>query len=233
MSNTFLCFLMIIANFAMIIIAFRFWGKLGLTIWMPISCIVANIQVTKTIILFGIEATLGNVVYATSFLATDILAEFYSKEDADRAVIIGLFSLLCMTLFMQLAIAFKPSPNDISSSALSAIFHTMPRITLASVIAYAISNYHDIRAFLFWKKATSGKHLWLRNNASTIISQLIDSVIFTLGAFLFVYPKSVLIQIIISTYVFKFFTALLDTGMIYIAKSMIQKNKIKDLRKDN
>lgn len=220
---------MLIVNFSFIMICFRLWGKHGLFIWLAISSIIANIQVTKNISVFGLEATLGNIVYSTNFLATDILAEFYSEKDAERAVYSGLFAIVAMTILMQLAILFTPSVSDTVSDSMTNLFRLMPRITIASVSAYFLSNLHDIKAYLFWKKKTSGKHLWLRNNASTMVSQIIDTVVFTLAAFLFVYPKQTLIQIMLTTYFLKFITAVCDTAIIYVARYWVKGNKIQDL----
>ncbi len=101
MQNELLWLVMLLANFLLIIAAFKLFGKWGLIMWIPISVIVANIQVVQTIELFGLVATLGNIVYASSFLVTDILSENYGKEDAKKAVWIGFFSLIAMTLLMK------------------------------------------------------------------------------------------------------------------------------------
>jgi uncharacterized integral membrane protein (TIGR00697 family) len=208
-------------------LAIRLWGKMGLYIWVPISVILANIQVTKNVMLFGLEATLGNIVYATGFLATDILTEFYGKRESAKAVAIGFFSLLAMTIIMQVALLFEPASSDIANPSLSLIFGLMPRIALGSLIAYVISNLHDIWAFDFWKRKKPGRNtLWLRNNLSTFVSQLIDTLVFTLIAFLGVYPSSVLIQIMISTYVLKWVVAMLDTPFMYLARSWSEKQKL-------
>jgi uncharacterized integral membrane protein (TIGR00697 family) len=210
-------------------LAFRFWGKLGLYIWVPISVIVANIQVTKTISLFGLEATLGNIVYATSFLATDILSEFYGKKASRKAVGIGFFSLLSMTILMQVALLFEPSSSDIAQNALSTVFGLMPRIAAGSLIAYVLSNYHDIWAYAFWKQKKPGRNtLWLRNNLSTFVSQAIDTLVFTLIAFWGVFPTEVLIEIMITTYVLKWVVALCDTPFIYLARHWIESGKVKE-----
>ena len=219
--------LMLVLNFLMIMIALRFWGKIGLFIWIPISVILANIQVTKNVMLFGFEATLGNIVYATGFLATDILTELYGKKESAKAVTIGFFSLLSMTILMQVALLFAPASSDIAHGALSTIFSLMPRIALGSLIAYVVSNFHDIWAFDYWKRKRPGvKMLWLRNNLSTIVSQLIDTLIFTLIAFWCVYPTEVLIDIVISTYLLKWVVAMLDTPFMYLARSWFDKKKI-------
>ena len=150
--NELFWFVMLLCNFALIMFAFRKWGKLGLFIWVPISVIVANIQVTKNVMLFGLEATLGNIVYATGFLATDILTEFYGKKESAKAVAIGFFSLLTMTILMQVALFFEPAVSDIGHAPLSHIFGLMPRIAFGSLVAYVVSNMHDIWAFDFWKR---------------------------------------------------------------------------------
>ena len=227
--NELLWVVMLSINFLAILLAYRVWGKLGLYLWIPISVIVANIQVTKNVNLFGIEATLGNIVYATSFLVTDILSECFSKKESRKAIGIGFFALICMTLMMQLAIKFTPSSSDVVQSSMTTIFSFMPRITIASLIAYFISNHHDIIAYEYWKKKyPSTKMIWLRNNASTFISQLLDSVIFTFIAFYGVYEVNILYQIILSTYLLKWLVALLDTPFLYLAKKWFDEGKIKE-----
>lgn len=217
--NELLWLAMLLVNFAAVMICYRLWGKTGLYAWIPVSVILANIQVTKTITLFGLEATLGNIVYATSFLATDILNENYGKREAGRAVGIGFFSLISMTVIMHLALLFEPSPADFIHEHLSQIFSLMPRIAVGSLTAYGISQVHDIWAYSFWKQRKPGmKYIWLRNNASTMVSQLIDSVVFTLIAFAGVFPVPVLIQIIASTYLLKWLVAAADTPFIYLAR---------------
>ena len=215
--NELLWVVMLIINFMAILIAYRVWGKIGLYLWIPISVIIANIQVTKTVNLFGLEATLGNIVYATGFLVTDILSECFSKKESRKAIGIGFFALICLTLLMQMAVLFKPAPSDFVQDSMLTIFSFMPRLMIASLIAYFISNHHDIIAYEFWKKKfPSTKMIWLRNNASTFISQLIDSVIFTFIAFYGVFEMDVLYQIVLSTYILKWIFALLDTLFLYL-----------------
>ncbi len=219
--------IMLVLNFVLIMGAFRLWGRIGLFIWVPISVIVANIQVTKNVSLFGLEATLGNIVYATSFLSTDILSELYGKRDSYKAVAIGFFSLLSMTLLMQLALFFEPASSYIAQESLSTIFSLMPRIALASLAAYLVSNLHDVWAFDLWKRLKPGHHtLWMRNNFSTFISQLIDTIIFVTIAFWGVYERGVLAQIALSTYLLKWVVAVFDTPCIYLARSWYERGKV-------
>jgi queuosine precursor transporter len=224
MTNELLWLLMLPINFGCIMLAYRIFGKTGLYIWIPVSIIVANIQVLKTVELFGITATLGNIVYATSFLVTDILSENYGKKDAQRAVYIGFFSLLVSTLLMNMALWFTPAESDFAHKNLVSIFSFLPRLSLASLTAYWVSQSHDVWAYAFWRKKVPGpKTIWLRNNASTMVSQLIDSVIFTFIAFFGVFETRVLIEILLTTYFLKWIVALLDTPFVYIAKKWKRK----------
>ncbi len=221
MTNELLWLLEIPLNFLLILLAYRLFGKKGLLMWIPISVIIANIQVVQSIRMFGISATLGNVSYAASFLVTDILSEKYGKAEAQKAVAIGFFSLVSATLLLQFSLRFHPIATDAFSiethAALASVFGLLPRIALGSLTAYVISQWHDVWAFAFWKQRFP-RHLWLRNNCSTMISQLIDSLIFVLIAFAGVYPINILLEILLTTYVIKWLVAAADTPFVYWAR---------------
>lgn len=230
MQNEILWLAMLLANFFLIILAYKLFGKWGLIMWIPISVIVANIQVIQTVELFGLVATLGNIVYASSFLVTDILSENYGKEDAKKAVWIGFFSLISMTLLMNLALAFIPLQGDefagIAHDATNTIFSLMPRIAIASLSAYLLSQRHDVWAYHFWRKRFSKENqIWLRNNLSTAVSQLIDSLVFVVIAFYGVFELEMLFQIFITTYFLKFIVAAADTPFVYWGKQIFKSNK--------
>ncbi|MGL1931313.1 MAG: queuosine precursor transporter [Desulfotalea sp.] len=220
---------MLIVNFSLILIFYKFYGRMGLYLWVPISTIIANIQVLKLVELMGFEATLGNIVYASSFLATDILSENHNKKDARRAVGIGFLSLASMIVLMQLALAFEPSANDFASESLNTIFGWMPRIALASIVAYMVSQYHDIWSFGLIKEKTGGRYLWLRNSLSTMLSQAIDTVVFTLIAFWGQYEWPVLVSIFWTAYALKWIVAAADTPFLYIARWMKNKGYITEV----
>ncbi len=218
MSNELLWFVFMIADLSMVLIMYKLFGKVGLYAVVVMSSIVCNIQVVKFVKLFGMTATLGNIIYASNFFATDILSEYYGKKDAKKAVWLGFSMLIVATAWMQLALLFKPSPEDFSQEHLKAIFSMLPRITFASLTAYITAQMHDVWAFHFWKEKTKGKHLWLRNNASTMVSQLIDSVIFTTIAFVGLVNSGTFWSILLTTYLFKFIVAVVDTPFIYLTR---------------
>lgn len=220
MPNELLWFIFIIFDLTAVILTYRLFGKYGLYAMIASSGIICNIQVLVIVKMFGLVATLGNIVYASIFLSTDILSEIYGKREARRGVWIGFFCLFWAMIAMQFAIHFVPDISDFMMPHVERIFSLLPRIIAASLGAYLISQHHDIWAFHFWKKRTEGKYLWLRNNFSTAVSQLIDSLAFTLGAFLGVFQAWELIQIIITTYVFKVIVAVIDTPFIYFARKL-------------
>jgi len=216
--NEVLWLVFIFFDLSAVLLAFRLWGRHGLYAIIACSGIVCNIQVVVTVELFGLVATLGNVVYASIFLATDILSEHYGTREARRGVWIGFYSLAWATVAMQFAIHFVPDESDFMIEHLRELFNLMPRVVIASLVAYLVSQHHDIWAFAFWKQKTSDRHLWLRNNASTFVSQLADSIVFTLIAFFGVFETDVLIQIIATTYVLKLIVAAIDTPFLYVSR---------------
>ncbi|MCT2537327.1 queuosine precursor transporter [Aquibacillus koreensis] len=221
MINELLWILFALVNFSLLIIMYRFFGKPGLFVWIGMSTVVANIQVLKTVELFGLTATLGNIIYGTAFLATDILNEKYGKKEAKKAVWMGFATLIAMTIMMQIALQFTPHADDFAQESLTTLFDLIPNVAIGSLTAYIISQYFDVWIYSKIKRALpSEKHLWIRNNASTMISQLLDSFIFCFIAFFFVYPFEIWIQLFFTTYIIKFIVAAIDTPFLYLAKRM-------------
>ncbi|MCQ4153960.1 MAG: queuosine precursor transporter [Archaeoglobi archaeon] len=209
--------------FSGITIAFKFFGRAGLYAWMALSIIIANIQVTKIVEVFGLVTAMGNVIYGSTFLATDILTERYGVRYARKAVLVGFFAMIFATLIIQLTLFFEPHESDTVSPAMAQVFHFMPSAMVASLTAYVISQTHDIWAFEMWRKRTRGRFLWLRNNASTMVSQLIDNVTFTLLFFVVFNPEFLetlgwdgIFDIFITSYAMKFVVAVFDTPFVYL-----------------
>lgn len=224
LPNEVLWFILLVVSFAAITLMYRLFGRAGLYVWIGMAIILANVQVAKMIEFFGLVTAMGNIIYGTTFLATDILAEKYGKEAARKGVFVGFFVLIATTAIMQITLAFTPAPEDTLDPALRQIFGFMPSVTVSSLTAYLISQLHDVWAFHFWKEKTRGRFLWLRNNASTLVSQLIDNATFTLLFFVVFNPQLFadlgwqgVWEIFITSYVMKFIVAILDTPFIYLA----------------
>jgi uncharacterized integral membrane protein (TIGR00697 family) len=217
--NIWFWFLFLIIDLTLAVLMYRLWGKKGLYVLITASIIAANIQVVKTVQLFGLAATLGNVLYGSIFFATDVLSEVYGRKSARRGVWLGFSAMILFTIWMQLALIFIPDISDFTQGSLVTIFGLMPRIAAGSLAAYLLSQHHDIFAFHYWKDRTGGKYLWLRNCASTAVSQAIDSVVFCSIAFIGVFDWPVFFEILLTTYFLKFVVMLIDTPFIYWAKS--------------
>ncbi|QVK17859.1 queuosine precursor transporter [Mycoplasmatota bacterium] len=210
-----------LVNFIGITIFYKFFGKTGLFVWIGFGTVIANIQVLEYLEFFGITATLGNIMYGTLFLATDSLNEKYGKDEAKQAVWLGFLTLVSMVIIMQVAIQFNPHVIDEAQPHLIWIFNLIPRIALGSLVAYLVSQFFDVYFFhRIKRKYSSDLLLWLRNNGSTIVSQLIDSVIFVSIAFLGALPFSEWFEILITTYIIKVIVAALDTPFIYWIKKI-------------
>lgn len=216
MSNELLWVLFIVVQFCLLVGAYKLFGLTGLYVWIGFAIVAANIQVVKMVDLFGINATLGNIMYGSIFLATDLINEKYGRKQAQKAVYIGFVMLLAFTMITQMALLFTPNEYDFAQGALETLFTLLPRITLGSLVAYLISQTLDV--YLFDKiklKYGSRNQLWIRNNGSTLVSQAIDTAIFTIIAFLGVMPTEVVMEIFWFSYVIKIVTSIVDTPFVY------------------
>ncbi|WP_319777720.1 queuosine precursor transporter [Maridesulfovibrio sp.] len=209
-----------VMDLSLVLIIYRFFGKTGLFGLIVFNLILCNIQVLKTIELFGMTTTLGNILYASVFLSTDMLSEFYGKEEAKKAVYLGFVVLLMAVVYMQLALKFVPAADDFAQPHLEAIFGFLPRIALGSMAAYIISQLNDVYVFHLLKDKMGQRHLWLRNNASTMLSQLLDSSVFCFVALWGLFPFEVWVEILFTTYLFKVIVAVMDTPFLYMARRL-------------
>lgn len=204
---------MVILTLGFVLIAFRL-GKVWVFGLIAAIVVLMNIFVTKSMTLFGLDVTGGNVLYASIFLATDALAEHYGKAEAKRAVRIGFFVSLFFLAASQFFIQFKPNEFDFVHEGMVKIFTLTPRIVLGSMAAYLVSQHFDVWFFCKIRQWTKDKYLWLRNNGSTWVSQAIDTVLFTLIAFWGVFPS--IWEIILFTYIIKIIVAAFDTPFLYL-----------------
>ena len=228
MSNELLFILQMIVSLSFVLCLFRL-GKEYLVGYIGFAVILSQIFVNKQFDLFGLAASGGNVMYASLFLATDLLSEWYGKKEAKRAVNIGLCLSVIYLVLSQFIIAYSPNGADWGAAEwLGGLFSLSPSIVIGSLLAYASAQYNDVHLFHRLKEKFNGKHIWLRNNVSTAVSQFIDTFIFIVFAFLLIpnlighsdmlLPLNVMIQIFITTYIFKLFVGAIDTAFIYVSR---------------
>lgn len=229
MINELLLIGSVVFIFGMALLGYYFFGKEGLFCISAIATILANIEVIILIKAFGMEQTLGNVLFAVTFLATDILSECEGRREANKAVFIGGFASVFFLLLCQSWMLYTPSENDTVMSSVAAVFSNTPRMIISSLVVYLISQLFDVWLYHKWWSFTEKKFnnkrkfLWLRNNGSTLFSQLLNTILFTLFAFAGTYETKTLLSIMLSSYVIYIFTSLLDTPAIYIARKIHDK----------
>ncbi len=166
---------------------------------------------------YRFEISVGLLPYPLTFLITDILSEIYGRQKANQVVIAGIFASffsIAIILIADFAPAIENSP--INNTTFHQVFGLSPLAVLASMIAYLFAQLIDIRIFHFWKKITKGRHLWLRNNFSTFVSQFIDTfIVLTLLCSFDILPWDIFTNLLISGFLFKVIFAAFDTPIIY------------------
>ena len=178
------------------------------------SLVVSNIIAAKVIVIWKLVVPAAIIIYPFSFLVTDIIGELYGREEADRTVWYGFLASVFAMIIIYAGMLLPPAPfMQKQQAAYEALLGPNRRIVLASLLAYLCSQKHDVWAFHFWKRLTKGRHKWLRNNLSTMTSQLIDTVIFIGLAFWGVVPH--VGEMILGQYILKVLIALLDTPLFY------------------
>ena len=174
---------------------------------------------------FTFELSVGILPYPITFLVTDIISEIYGREKADRIVVSGFISsIFIMGVVMIGDIATATDWSPVNDNIFHSVFGLFGPAVFASMTAYLTAQFIDIRIFHFWKRKTKNRHLWLRNNGSTIFSQLIDtlSVLFLLCSFGVIewvrfYP------LLLNGFIFKVLVALIDTPFFYLFSHLLRK----------
>lgn len=208
----------------MALLSYKFFGKAGLYCISAVATVLANIEVILLINAFGMEQTLGNVLFAVTFLITDILSECESKKAANKAVFVGIFASIFFLILSQSWMLYTPSVNDTMMDSVKSVFGNTPRMIISSLLVYTISQFFDVWLYHKWWKFTEKKFgdkrklLWLRNNGSTLISQILNAALFTLFAFIGTHDLQTMVSIFFSSYIIYIFTSLLDTPFLYIAR---------------
>tara|TARA_E500000178_G_C17031405_1_gene760772 strand:- start:2010 stop:2777 length:768 start_codon:yes stop_codon:yes gene_type:complete len=208
------------------LIMFYMFGRQGLYATIVISLLLANLQGPKLTEIFGLQTSMAVILYSSIYFATDLLSERYGKEEATRAVMIGFLVSIVILLMTSLSLLYVPTTSSEAASlaenvhaATVTLFDYSPRFVMGSLLAYLVSQRVDVLIFHYLKRKTSGKHLWLRNNLSTMISQGLDTLVYGLIVWWGVVDFFTAMTLAGSKYVFKVLIALIDTPFIYIARN--------------
>ena len=199
----------------------------GIFIASLVTCnLIANKFVTVDLGFKVFIVSAGILPYPLTFLVTDLISELYGQKKANLVVFAGFIASMFVLLFLWLGGQFNAIPESlVSDDIYNSVFRNAWRIIAASMIAYLFAQFIDVRIFHFWKKLTNGKHLWLRNNGSTVASQLVDTILVIFILFAGVWSTDQIFSAIIDGWLFKMLMALIDTpiiyGIIYLLKGKI------------
>ena len=191
------------------------------------ALICANLLGSKITVILNIPVSVCIFAYPLTFLVTDIVEEVYGKRKTQIFILVGFVVLLITLLFVFIGKIMPPATFYKFNESYVTIFSNSIRVIIASIIAFVLSQFHDIWSFNFWKKKTHGKHLWLRNNFSTIVSQFIDTTVFIFIAFYAVtadYTVAIMFSMIIPYWFLKVLFAIGDTPFVYLGVRWLRKN---------
>ena len=182
-----------------------------------ITCnLIANKFLTVDLGFYSFTLSAGVLPYPITFLITDILSELYGRKRTTHVVLSGLVASIFVLFILWLGAQFPATGNSpISDVQYNEVFQKAPKVIGASMLAYIVAQLIDVRLFHFWKKITGGKKLWIRNNFSTMLSQLVDTVLVVIVLFIGTEPWCTLGEYIRDGWLFKVMAAAFDTAIIY------------------
>jgi len=203
--------------------------KLMLLLTIFVTCMsFVNVVSAKLFDVGGLTVSAGIIAYWLTFPVTDVVGEVFGRRTALQFVGLGLLANILIVLLTQAAVALPPSPFYSNQAELAVVLGSVPLIVLASLTAYLLAQISDVLVFDWVKRLTSGRMLWLRNNASTMSSQLIDSLVFNgIAFYLFAEEKMPLEDFITMTvgyWLFKVGIAIIDTPIVYLLVSWFRRS---------
>lgn len=209
----------LLLTFSLLIIVEKIFKKEGLFVWVSIATIIANILVCKSIELFSFTTNLGNILFASSFLATDIMSEKYGAKESRKAIILGVVSQVIFVLMTQIGLLYVPAAEDLAQESMKGLFSINLRVSIASIVMYFASNMADIYIFEKIKEKVPGK-LWLRNNVSTMICNSLENYFFSILAFAGLMDIPTILSIATLASILEIVIAACDTPFLYLSKKL-------------
>jgi len=223
--NEMLLLVEIIVFFGSLLIVGKFLKLSGIYAWITVATCLAEIQLTKSVGIFGLECSMGNVLFASTFLATDIIRENYGYEESKKGPLFSLLGALIYVFFAILTPLFIPTEWDTIHDGMNAMLSVSVRATSASVLCLFIANWLDVRLYNGLYNLTKGKFVFLRNNVSTIISNCSENFLLFLIGFwgLPGYDLKTCLIIALCCSFIESIIALLDTPFVYLSKKLYKK----------
>jgi queuosine precursor transporter len=232
----------LVVIFSLIPLMLRPFGAAGMFIFVAVGIIAANVQVFKaaSFSIYAAPIPLGTVVFSATYIAVDVLTEYYGRATARKAVWLGFSAMLLMTIMMLLIMGYKPmTPEAASESGMEwalpnhdhilALYLPQTTLLIAGLSSYLISQFNDIFVFQKIRQWTGRGQLWVRACGSTAISALIDNTVFSTLAWM-VFPwllgqhdqvvelHTLIFTFILGTYWIRLVMAFLEAPAIYVAR---------------
>ena len=217
--NILLGIVSLLLTFSLLIIVEKIFKKEGLFVWVSIATIIANILVCKSIELFSFTTNLGNILFASSFLATDIMSEKYGAKESRKAIVLGVVSQVIFVIMTQFGLLYVPAAEDLAQESMKGLFSINLRVSIASIVMYFASNMADIYIFEKIKEKVPGK-LWLRNNVSTMICNSLENYFFSFLAFAGLMDIPTILSIATLASILEIVIAACDTPFLYLSKKL-------------
>lgn len=228
MTNELLLVATLFVYFGFAVLCYKLFGRVGLFCFNVFATIAANIEVLILVNAFGMDMTLGNVLFATTFTCSEILSEMEGKKYAKQSVWISIATTLMFMLITQTWFWYTPATGDYVTESMRVVFSNSPRIMLSSLAVYGICQLVQVGMYTaVWKlQKMQSKGMWLRSNVATLVAQVVNTVLFTIFAFVGVYDVATLVDIIIASYLIFIVTSMWDTVVLYFARFTCKKHGV-------
>ena len=216
----------LLADLGFTVLLYRLFGKAGLQVAIATAILLANLQGPKLTVIFGFQTSMGVIFYSSIFFATDVLSENYGRREAGKAVMMGFVVSVIVLVMLSLGLLYQPServagdfPREVHE-AFETILNFTPRFVFGSLLAYLISQSFDVWLFHRIKAMTGDRWLWLRNNLSTMSSQIVDTLLYSLIVWWGTVDLATALALGAVKYAFKVAIAMIDTAFIYWARAL-------------
>lgn len=214
--NEILFFVSVILTFSAVVIMGRLFGKAGLFAWVAFAPILANILTAKQVTIFGLDVTMGTILFASIFLASDILNEKYWRKDAEKSAWIAFASVCGYIVVANISLLYVPNELDFANESMKQLLGTSLRISVVSALMFLLANLADVAIYSAIKNRGE-KALWLRSNVSTIIANGAENFAFIALAFWGQMPFTDLLLIAAGTTVIEIVASICGTPFLYLS----------------
>jgi queuosine precursor transporter len=219
MVNELILLIFIVATIGALTIALRM-GKGTLIAFTVLAWVLANLFITKQLVLFGFTATASDALAVGATLCLNVIQEYYGKAAARQTIQTTFFCLIFYTLATALQVTYQPAPSDTSHTCFVKLLAPMPRLTIASLVTYLISQYLEYYLYGFLQYALKGRHFIFRNYSSVTITQLVDTILFT---FLGLYgTMEQLYHVVIISYSIKLATIAATVPLLQVFRQFVR-----------